>query len=192
MSAPTAPVTPVAPTDRAWVAFVEGADATGTMAALAGVFSTRGVSFGSLSTGVAADGVGLIVITFAASERRQRLLMRTVRRLAAVRSAEVRATDDPAVRAAAVVQLPATAGAFVPPADAAVRWSGDPAAGQPVLVEGPLTEVERVVAIARAQGAVSAATVVLPLPEDLAGADAAPHTGPTVPPPGPQQEFTHP
>jgi hypothetical protein len=192
MSAPAAPVPPTAPTDRAWVAFVEGADATGTMAALAGVFSTRGVSFGSLSTGVAADGVGLIVITFTASERRQRLLLRTVRRLAAVRSAEVRATDDPAVRAAAVVQLPASAGAFVPPADAAVRWSGDPAAGQPVLVEGPLTEVERVVATARAQGAVSAATVVLPLPEDLPAADAAPHTGPAVPPPGPQQEFTRP
>jgi hypothetical protein len=153
------------------------------MTALAGVFSTRGVSFGSLSTGVAADGVGLIVVTFTASERRQRLLMRTVRRLAAVRSAEVRATDDPAVRAAAVVQLPATGGAFLPPADAAVRWSGDASAGQPVLVEGPLTDVERVVAIARAQGAVSAATVVLPLPEAPDGTDAAPHTGPTVPPP---------
>jgi hypothetical protein len=182
--------------DRTWVAFVHGADATGTMTALAGVFSTRGVSFGSLSTGVAADGVGLIVVTFTASERRQRLLMRTVRRLAAVRSAQVRATDDPAVRAAAVVQLPASGGGFRPPADAAVRWSGDPAAGQPVLVEGSLTDVERVVAIARAQGAVSAATVVLPLPDDLDGADAAPHTaphtGPAVPPPGGTQEFTQP
>lgn len=152
---------PLAP-DRSWVAFVDGADAIGTLTALAGVFSTRGVSFDALSTGEVADGGGVIVVRFTASERRQRLLMRTVRRLAAVRAAEVRAADDPAVRAAAVVLLPAAGGAFVPPADAAVRWSGDPSAGQPVMVEGPLADVGRVVAIARAQGAVSAATVVLP------------------------------
>jgi len=150
--------------DRRWVAFVAGADATGTLTALTGVFSTRGVSFDSLTTGDVADGVGLIVVTFTASERRQRLLMRTVRRLAAVRSAEVRAADDPAVRAAAVVHLPPASGPFVPPDAAAVRWSGDPAAGQAVLVEGPLPDVEHVVAAARARGADSAATVVLPLP----------------------------
>lgn len=150
--------------DRRWVAFVAGADATGTLTALTGVFSTRGVSFDSLTTGDVADGVGLIVVTFTASERRQRLLLRTLRRLAAVRSAEVRAVDDPAVRAAAVVHLPRESGAFVPPEGAAVRWSGDPGAGQPLLVEGPLPEVERVVAHARARGADSAATVVLPLP----------------------------
>ena len=86
-----------APGDGRWVAFVHGADATGTLTALAGVFSTRGVSFDSLSTGDVADGVGLIVVTFTATERRQRLLMRTVRRLASVRAAEVRAADDPAL-----------------------------------------------------------------------------------------------
>jgi len=150
--------------DRRWVAFVQGADASGTLTALTSVFSTRGVSFDSLTTGDVADGVGLIVVTFTASERRQRLLARTVRRLAAVRSAEVRAVDDPAVRAAAVVRLPVTSGAFTPPADVAVRWSGDPGAGQPLLVEGSLPDVERVVAAARGRGADSVATVVLPLP----------------------------
>lgn len=171
-------------TDRRWVAFVRGADATGTLTALTGVFSTRGVSFDSLTTGDVADGVGLIVVTFTASERRQRLLARTVRRLAAVRSAEVRAVEDPAVHAAAVLHLPPGAG-FTAPADPAVRWSGDPAAGQPVLVEGPLTAVERVVADARAAGVVSAATVVLPLPAPAGADDAAPHTGPAVPAPDP-------
>jgi hypothetical protein len=156
--------------DRRWVAFVAGADATGTLTALTGVFSTRGVSFDSLTTGDVADGVGLIVVTFTASERRQRLLMRTVRRLAAVRSAEVRAVDDPAVHAAAVVHLPTTAGPFGPPAGVAVRWTGDVAAGQPVLIEGALPDVEAVVAHARARGAVSAATVVLPLPDVAGGA----------------------
>lgn len=161
---PVAAPGPARGADPRWVAFVAGADATGTLTALTGVFSTRGVSFDSLTTGDVADGVGLIVVTFTASERRQRLLTRTVRRLAAVRSAEVRAVDDPAVRAAAVVHLPAASGPFAPPEGAAVRWSGDPSAGQPVLVEGPLPEVERVVAAARARGADSAATVVLPLP----------------------------
>ncbi|VTR76402.1 hypothetical protein [Cellulomonas hominis] len=175
--------------DPRWVAFVAGADATGTLTAVAGVFSTRGVSFDSLSTGDVADGVGLIVVTFTASERRQRLLMRTVRRLAAVRSAEVRRAEDPAVRAAAVVHLPATADGFAPPADAAVRWSGDAGLGQPVLVEGTLRDVERVVADARARGALSTATVLLPppgvaadaaevaRPDGVPGADAAPGPG---------------
>jgi acetolactate synthase small subunit len=167
--------------DRRWVAFVDGADATGTLTALAGVFSTRGVSFDSLSTGDAADGVGLIVVTFTASERRQRLLMRTVRRLVAVRSAEVRSADGDAVRAAAVVHLPVSAEGFAPPPDAAVRWSGDPGAGQPVLVEGALRDVERVVADARARGALSTATVLLPppgvVPHPAAGADGTPPRG---------------
>jgi len=161
--------TAAAAPDRRWVAFVSGADATGTLTALAGVFSTRGVSFDSLSTGDVADGVGLIVVTFTATERRQRLLARTVGRLAAVRAVAVRAVDDPAVRAAAVVHLPPDAGPFAPPAGVAVRWAGDVAAGQPVLVEGVLPDVEAVVAHARARGAVSAAVVVLPLPE-VAGA----------------------
>jgi hypothetical protein len=91
-----------------------------------------------------------------------RLLIRTVGRLSAVRAVTVHPVDDPAVRAAAVVVLPETVTDFAPPADAAVRWSGDPAAGQPVLVEGPLTDVERVVADARSRGAAAVATAVLP------------------------------
>ncbi|RMI14418.1 hypothetical protein [Cellulomonas triticagri] len=98
----TAPTIPPAPGDHRWVAFVRGVDATGTLTALAGVFSTRGVSFDSLATGDVVDGVGLIVVTFTASERRQRLLTRTVARLAAVRSVEVRAAE-PSEHAAAVV-----------------------------------------------------------------------------------------
>jgi hypothetical protein len=91
-----------------------------------------------------------------------RLLIRTVGRLSAVRSVTVHPVDDPAVRAAAVVVLPETVTDFAPPADASVRWSGDPAAGQPVLVEGPLPDVERVVADARSRGAAAVATAVLP------------------------------
>jgi acetolactate synthase small subunit len=148
--------------DRRWVAFVHGADRTGTLTALAGVFSTRGVSFDSIATSDVAEGVGMIVVTFTASERRMRLLIRTVARLSAVRAVTVHPVDDPAVRAAAVVVLPGTVTDFAPPADTAVRWSGDPAAGQPVLVEGPLLDVERVVADARSRGAAAVATAVLP------------------------------
>lgn len=171
MSAPAARPAPTVPTetlaplsaeDRRWVAFVRGDDRIGTLTALTSVFSTRGVSFDSLSTGDVAEGVGLIVVVFSASERRQRMLTRTVRRLAGVRSVQVRAASDPAVRAAAVVLLPSTEAGYTPPADAAVRWTGDPAAGQPVLLEGPLADVERVLEHARERGAVRAATAVLP------------------------------
>lgn len=163
MTAPTTTASvPPAGDEQRWVAFVQGADRTGTLTALTGVFSTRGVSFDSLSTGSdVADGVGPIVVTFTASERRSRLLVRTVARLSAVRSVDLRAVSDPTVRGVAVLAPGAWRATAVP---AGVRCSGDPAAGQPVLVEGPLAQVEQVVAEARRAGARSVTSVVLPDP----------------------------
>jgi malate dehydrogenase len=75
----------------AWVATVHGLDQPGTLTALTGVFSTRGVSFDSLATEpVDDDGrAGRIVVTFRATPRRTRALERAVRRLATVRSVVV-------------------------------------------------------------------------------------------------------
>lgn len=147
--------------DRRWVAFVRGADTVGTLTALTSVFSTRGVSFDSLATGAGRDDAGPIVVTFTATERRCRLLARTVERLAAVSGVVVRAADDPGVRAAGVVHMPDGV-VFRPDAASDVRWSGDTAAGHAVLVEGALGAVERVVRTAREQGAVAVATTILP------------------------------
>lgn len=74
-----------------WVATVHGVDRPGTLTALTGVFSTRGVSFDSLATRPAGDGgrVGRIDVTFGATERRARSLERAVARLATVRSVVV-------------------------------------------------------------------------------------------------------
>ena len=142
-----------------WVAFIRGADRAGTVSALAGVFSTRGVNFDSLTTGGVDADTGSIVVTFTASERRQHLLVRTVERLSVVRSVEVRSAEDRSVRAAGVVRLPRGV-AFTVPGGTDVRWSGDSTSGHPVLVEGPLADVELVIAHARASGAV--ATGILP------------------------------
>ncbi|WP_216093440.1 ACT domain-containing protein, partial [Cellulosimicrobium cellulans] len=81
-----------APGERAWVATVHGLDQPGTLTALTGVFSTRGVSFDSLATTPADDGgrVGRIDVSFRATERRTRALERAVGRLATVRSVVVR------------------------------------------------------------------------------------------------------
>ncbi|WP_182113395.1 MULTISPECIES: hypothetical protein [unclassified Actinotalea] len=146
--------------DPRWVAFVHGADTVGTLTALTSVFSTRGVSFDSLTTGAVHGDAGLIVVTFTASERRTRVLVRTVERLAAVRGVEVWRADDPGLRAAGVVHMPA--GAVFRPDAADVRWAGDSAAGNAVLVEGPLAAVERVLAAARDDGAMAVTTTVLP------------------------------
>ena len=147
--------------DERWVAFVRADHRTGTIAALAGVFSTRGVNFDSLATGDVAAEHGLVVVTFRASERRQRTLVRSVERLEAVRSVLVRRAEDLGVRAAAVVRLPRGVD-FRPPEHAAVSWSGASHLGQPVLVEGPLVDVEAVVAAARSAGAWAEATVIEP------------------------------
>ncbi|QJW35122.1 lactate/malate family dehydrogenase [Cellulosimicrobium protaetiae] len=80
--------------ETAWVATVHGLDQPGTLTALTGVFSTRGVSFDSLATeAVDDDGrAGRIVVTFRATPRRARALERAVRRLATVHAVVV----DPA------------------------------------------------------------------------------------------------
>ena len=61
---------------------MHGLDQPGTLTALTGVFSTRGVSFDSLATEpVDDDGrAGRIVVTFRATPRRTRALERAVRR----------------------------------------------------------------------------------------------------------------
>ena len=144
-----------------WVAFVRADDTTGTIAALAGVFAARGVSIGSLATGHEQGSPGLVVVTFRTGERRRRLLARTMARLPMVDEVVVRRADDRDVRAAAVVHLPPGT-AFEPPAHVVVRWSGDTATGEPLLVEGALAEVEAVVAAARAAGAAADALVIQP------------------------------
>ncbi len=149
--------------DTRWVAFVRADDTTGTIAALAGVFSARGVSVGSLATGSEQGTCGLVVVTFRTGERRQRMLTRTVERLPMVRGLVVRRADDLGVRAAAVVHLPPGV-EFRPPSHTTVRWSGETAHGEPLLVEGALVDVEEVVSAARAAGSTGDALAIQPPP----------------------------
>ena len=147
------------PDDERWVAYVRADHRTGTIAALAGVFATRGVNFESLATGDVHGDVGLVVVTFYAGARRQRILTRAVTRLPMVRGVLVRAATDPKVRAAAVLNLP-PGSSFRPAPDAAVRWFGDPEHGEPMLIEGALAAVEAVVAAGRAEGGTSEGLVL--------------------------------
>jgi acetolactate synthase regulatory subunit len=142
------------------VGLVQGVDRPGTLTAVTSVFSTRGVSFASLATGSVDGDAGIIAVSFVATERRQHLLARTVARLAAVRSVEMRSADDPSVRAAGVVRMPDGV-PFAPSGDAGVRWAGDTTAGQPVLVEGSFADVTAIVSEAQARGAVTTAVVIL-------------------------------
>lgn len=144
-----------------WILYVRADHRTGTIAALAGVFATRGMNFDALATGESAEGTGLVTVTFVANERRQQLLARSVERLAVVHSVLVRRADDLGVRAAAVLQLPPGV-AFVPPPHAGVRWSGRTDRGEPLLVEGALVDVEVVVDAALAAGALAHALVIQP------------------------------
>lgn len=151
---------PHATPDTRWVAFVRGEDRTGTLTALASVFSSRGVNFESIATGDLHAASGLIVIVFTTSDRIQRLLARTVERLAAIQSVSVHQANDPNVRAVGVVRAPESVSVdslF----DDAVRWSNFEGSG-PAFVEGDLVSVETALALARLAGAVTLATVILP------------------------------
>jgi hypothetical protein len=159
--------------DARWVAFVESDDRTGTFTGLASVFSSRGVSFESVSTHESHDGTGLVVVVFETSERIQRVLARTLERLAVTRSVDVRPAGDPSVRAIGVVRT-APGTAFRPSPQASLVWTGDSSTDEAVLVIGPLLAVERALREARAAGAATVMSAVLPLADaPLPGAPSA-------------------
>ncbi|QGF22688.1 hypothetical protein [Raineyella fluvialis] len=148
---------PFAP--RPWVALVQCLDQPGALMALASVFAERGINFTSLATGALDGRPGAIALTFDATARQCQVLRRAAERLTVVQSLVLRPFDDPGARAAGVVRMPYGVG-FRPPPGLDVVWSGDSAAGEPVLVEGTLADVAAVAAAAREAGALTIGTVV--------------------------------
>ena len=144
---------------RRWFAFVTVEDRSGASAALAGVFSERGVSFGSISTLDVHDGLGTLSVEFSASERLAHVLIRTLGRLAVARGASLVAADDPRVRAVAML-TGESGGATLPP-DAAVHRHGVGAEAT-TIVAGPLAAVETAVSSLRDAGCGVEALTVLP------------------------------
>ena len=132
------------PDEPGWVAVVKAVDRAGAVTQLAGVFSTRGVNVDSIATGMAGLGTADVTLTFRASEARCRLLVRSVERLSSVREVVVCSEDDARVHAAAVVLMEPGV-AFAPDPGLVLRWSGDTAAGEPLLAEGPFASVRELV-----------------------------------------------
>ncbi|NHC44201.1 ACT domain-containing protein [Motilibacter aurantiacus] len=146
-------------TERRWVFLADSADQPGALTSITGVFSTRGVNFDSVATSTSTPGIGTVVGLFRASERRCQQLARTLRRLEAVQRVTLRPAEDPSVRAAAVVRMPES-GTFTPSAATATTWTGDGSAERPLLVQGSLRAVERVVEEARRSGGTATLTVL--------------------------------
>lgn len=89
------PTSATDPDGTRWVAHIDTDHRTGAIAALAAVFATRGVNVDSLRTADTADGAeaGTVVVAFRADVRRCRVLVRSLERLAVVRTVEVRVAD---------------------------------------------------------------------------------------------------
>ena len=85
-----------------WVLLARTDDRPGALADLTGVFSTRGVNVDAVvAVRGAGDGQhGPVLAVFRSAERRARLLHRTVARLDAVRSTELRLHDGTPLAAA--------------------------------------------------------------------------------------------
>lgn len=143
-----------------WFAFARVEDRAGASTGLAGVFSERGVSFGSISTLDVHDGLGTLSVEFTASERLAHVLVRTLERLTVVLDVTLVAADDPSARAVAVFDgedlgdVPAGLGS----------WSD----GSVSVLTGPLTLVREAVRRRRATGQAPVAVTVLP-PQPDAG-----------------------
>ena len=92
-----------AATDGArWLLVARTDDRPGVLAALAGVFSTRGVNVDSVVAvrGAGPGPPGTVLAVFRATQRRAVLLQRTVGRLDAVESADLQAHDGSALAVA--------------------------------------------------------------------------------------------
>ena len=155
-----------------WVAFVSVADRSGSLAAMTECFSTRGISFEAVSTLDIFDGHGTVAFVFAGTERIARILARTLARLTDVSDVTLSSADDPAVRAVAHAHLPMGADASVVD-DLEVSAALVDADGS-LLVNGPLSSVEKAVAALRAAGATGLSRSLLRLAEartDLPQAD---------------------
>lgn len=144
-----------------YVAYVLAADRPGSVTAMAEVVSSRGVSIESFATGDIRGGTAMITMIFSTSERLERVIRRTLQRLAIVLEVAVLRSDDPQVQAAGVVH-PAPGTRFLPPADVSVTWSGATQPGEPLLVDGQFLMVTRVIDGAIASGASRVNVALLP------------------------------
>ena len=149
------------PITRRWFAFVRVIDRSGTSTAITGVFSERGVSFGSLSTLDVHDGLGTMSVEFRASERLAHVLVRTVERLAVVKTVTLVHAEDPCVRALGVVATGGRESVTVAQPHVTV-WTEGSGTTLTTVLSGPLVEVERAVEALRDAGATSVAITVLP------------------------------
>lgn len=161
MGSVRSPAEESAVTEIRYVAYVRGAHRSGTLTTVAEVVSARGVSIESIASGEVRDATALLTVVFTTSTRLERVIERTLGRLAVVSSVQVYRASDPAVRAAGVVEQPGLPD-FVPPDDALVRWSGDSIHGRPLLIEGQFLEVEKVLDAARQIGSTGVGCVLLP------------------------------
>lgn len=144
-----------------FVAYVRASDRPGSLTAVAEVISGRGVSIESFATSDRRADSVLLILVFATSQRLQSLIERTLLGLSGVEQVTMMLADSPGVRAAGVVHAP-PGRRFVPPPETAVTWSGDTSLDQPLLVEGPLSDVEAVMAAAQRDGAVLTSSMLLP------------------------------
>ena len=94
--------------EQRWVFVVQALDKPGTLTAAAAVFSNRGVSLeGILGSGIAPTTTeeGRLIISFCATEAKQKLLQRALERLSSIFYVSVYTNDDERLRAIAVAKL---------------------------------------------------------------------------------------
>ncbi len=155
------PADATSPITRRWFAFVRVVDRSGTVTALTGVFSERGVSFGSLSTLDVHGGSGTMSVEFTASERLAHVLMRTIERLAVVKAVTLVHAEDRCLRALGVVAIDGGEAVSIA-APGVTVWTEGEGAGATTVLSGPLAQVECAVRTLRDAGAASLAITVLP------------------------------
>lgn len=95
-------------TEQRWVFVVKSLDQPGALTAATAIFSNRGISLEAiLGSGIAATSAedARIILSFRATERRKKMLLRVLERLSTVLAVNTYAYDDPQLRAIAVAKV---------------------------------------------------------------------------------------
>lgn len=94
--------------EQRWVFVVKSLDQPGALTAATAIFSNRGISLEAiLGSGIAATSAedARIILSFRATERRKKMLLRVLERLSTVLAVNTYAYDDPQLRAIAVAKV---------------------------------------------------------------------------------------
>jgi acetolactate synthase small subunit len=92
--------------ENRWVFVIKSKNQPGMLNSATAVFSNRGISVDTILGGGTITNEGRVILSFQASENKQKMLLRVLKRLSTVESVTVYPYNSPELRAISIICLP--------------------------------------------------------------------------------------